>query len=57
MVEKIVMSFEMKVRTRFVEMKVRSQFAERKVETGTSFACRTCWKIDYLFRFVFEKVK
>jgi hypothetical protein len=33
-VEKIVMSFEMKFRIRFVEMK--GQFAERKVETGTS---------------------
>ena len=36
MVEKIVMSFEMKFRIRFVETKGRSQFAERKVETGTS---------------------
>jgi hypothetical protein len=55
-VEKIVMSFEMKVRIRFIEMKVQSQFAERKVETGMSFVCGTCWKIDYLFCFVFEKV-
>ena len=44
MVEKIVMSFEMKFRIRFVETKDHcSQFAERKVETGTIFgtSCRT----------------